>query len=95
MNVDYEWDCETVADDGDVIDHMHAFSYAEVKAWSAANPCEPVTSHALVLVRDDDSGRAWAYLEDGRLPEFFSDAGGADVSKVPQRFHREVLKAAA
>ena len=95
MTVEYEWDCETVDTYGDIIEHTHGATHAEVKAWSAANPCEPGFRRDLVLVRDDDEGRAWAYLEDGKLPEFFQDAGLCNVSKVPQRFHREVLKAVA
>lgn len=97
MAVTYEWDCETVAagdseqfEDGEVIDHAHGATYKEVLAWSAANPPQAGFRHALVLVRDDDEGRSWAYVEDGKLPQYFTDADGADAAKVPQRFHREV-----
>ncbi len=101
MTVQYEWDCETVAngdstnfEDGEVIDHAHGASFKDVAAWSAANPCEPGFRHMIALVRDDDEGRSWAYVEDGRLPEFFTDADGADAARIPQRFVREVVRAA-
>ena len=99
MTVQYEWDCETVADgdstgfeDGEAIDHAHGASFKEVKAWAAANPCAPGFRHEIVLVRDDDAGRAWAYVSGGKLPEYFTDADGADDAKVPQRFVREVAQ---
>lgn len=97
MTVQYEWDCETVADgdstnfeDGEVIDHAHGTSYREVVEWSNRHPAEPGFRHEIVLVRDDDEGRSWAYVQGGRLPHYFTDAEGADCAKVPQRFVREV-----
>ena len=49
---------------------------------------------ALVLIRDtfnaideDLVDRQWAYVQDGKLPEFFD--GG---SRVPKRFHAEINK---
>jgi hypothetical protein len=101
MAVIYEWDCETVADgesvdheDGEVIDHCHGPSFREVSEWSKRNPCESGFRHALVLVRDDDDRRAWAYVEGGKLPEWFTDAEGNDWARVPKRFHAEVSKGA-
>lgn len=98
MAVQYEWDCETVADgdtttfeDGEVIDHAHGTSYQAVLEWSKRYPAEAGFRHQIVLVRDDEDGRSWAYVEDGKLPEYFTDAEGADCAKVPQRFVREVM----
>lgn len=100
MTVTYEWDCETVAngdspdfEDGEVIDHAHGASLAEVKKWAESNPPEAGFRHEFVLVRDDDEGRSWAYIEAGKLPEYFTDADGADGAKLPQRFIKEVAKA--
>ena len=100
MSVTYEWDCETVAagdqdfEDGEVIDHAHGANFKDVKKWSKSNPCAQGFKHALVLVRDDDEGRSWAYLdENGMLPKYFTDAEGGDAAKVPQRFVREVAAA--
>jgi len=97
MTVTYEWDCETVADgdsadfaDGDIVEHAHDSSFRDVHAWADQYPCEPGRRYELVLVRDDDEGRSWAYVTEGTLPARFTDANGADAAKVPQRFHREV-----
>lgn len=97
MTVIYEWDCETVADgeswrfeDGEVIEHTHGSSFAEVMAWASENPPERGIRYELVLVRDDDKGRSWAYMTNGKLPEYFTDADGSDAAKVPKRFHQEV-----
>lgn len=48
----------------------------------------------LVLVRDDDAGRSWAYVKDGKLPDFFSipEADGNEYETavaVPVRFELE------
>lgn len=101
MSVEYERDCETVTvgetvdyEDGEVVDHYHADTYAEVAARAATQP-EPGCRHEVVLVRDDDAGRSWAYVIDGKLPECFMDANGYDTTKVPQRFVRELAKVAA
>lgn len=99
MSVEYEWDCETVAvgdsdkyEDGECIDHAHGASYAEVLAWSMRSPASLGERYAIVLVMDDDDGRAWAYMKDGQLPDSFVDAYGHEVRKVPKRFHAEVAR---
>lgn len=104
MPVAYEWDVETQVtyddrndiDSMDVLDHQHVNSYKEAKLVAAGTP-EPheegTVTHHIVLVRDDDEGRAWAYLEDGVLPEFFMDADGKNTTRVPKRFHEEVARA--
>lgn len=66
----------------------------KVQAWDSVEGSlseEGMTSR-IVLVRDDDKGRSWAYLEDGELPSHFEDAYGVKVAKVPGRFHEEVSK---
>jgi hypothetical protein len=97
----YEWDCETVANkehpdygEDDVIDHAHGESFKDVRNWSSQWPPGDGERHELVLVRDDDDGRTWAYLHNGKLPEFFIDAYGVDRTRVPKRFHAEVERAA-
>lgn len=103
--VAYEWDVETYLDtdhsgDGDIVDHNH--SQTAVDALSAlrepqADP-EGTIKTRLVLVRDvfdegeDLVSRAWAYVEDGKLPAMFNDTT-CDIAKVPQRFHKELAKA--
>lgn len=98
MSVCYEWDCESVAngdsddfENGEVLDHYHAETYAEV-AQRALTVIEIQYRHEVVLVRDDDDGRSWAYVTDGKLPERFTDANGADGAKVPNKFHKEVAQ---
>jgi hypothetical protein len=97
MTVIYEWDCEVVASadteylaEGDIIEHLFGISLLDVKLASRQFPPEDGERHEIVLVRDDDDRRSWAYLADGKLPEFFYDADGKPYKRVPQRFHKEV-----
>ena len=99
MTVFYEWDVETVTatetdahEEDEVMEHYHCSSYKEARARAATKPDEGC-KHEVALVRDDDEGRSWAYVEDGVLPEFFSDANGCNTAKVPQRFVKEVVAA--
>lgn len=77
----YEWDLETVDEHGDVIDHEHFDRLADAP---------PFEGRKLVLVMDDDDGRAWSYVEEGKLSEWFLDASERHIRKVPQRFHAEL-----
>ena len=82
MTINYEWDCETLDDDGDIEDHDFCERYQDL---TIIEPCD------ICLVRnvEDESGmvgeRQWAYVKDGKLPSHFD--GGA---KVPARFHKEI-----
>lgn len=99
MSVAYEWDVEETAacdseqyEQGEIIEHYHCGSYREALAFSKA--AAPAGSRwEIVLVRDDDDRRAWAYMgSDTELPEFFCDADGREYRKVPARFHKEVAR---
>lgn len=99
-HVFYEWDVETVATVetemhgvGGVIDHDHYDTYAEAIRLANSRPADG-EEYKVVLVRDDANGRSWAYVEGGRLPEQFEDTYGRNVATVPQRFAREVERAA-
>ena len=99
MAAHYEWDVETVTDsesaeheENEVLDHWFVSSYAEAVAL-AAGESEPGMRFDVVLVRHADECTAWAYVEDGKLPEYFEDAYGAEIAKVPTRFHSEVVNA--
>lgn len=90
----YEWDVETVTtveseahEVGEVLDHNHQPSKAYALAF-AAQPADPGTRFAVVLVRDSSTyGRTWAYMNaDGTMPERFVDAFGHEASVVPARF---------
>lgn len=92
MTVYYEWDVEEVDVNEDIQHHNHTASYVEAKRI-AETPDEIGMTSRIVLVRDDDKGRAWAYMEDGKLPEHFEDAHGVEIAKVPKRFNAEVERA--
>ena len=83
----YEWDIETVDNNGDIQDHHHSDTCFDLIK------CPLEKGERLVLVRNlgnDEDGlqdRQWAYVDPTGLPDFFD--GGA---KVPQRFHRELNK---
>jgi hypothetical protein len=88
----YEWTVELREGD-DIVDACYGDTLSE-----ALRPCWETpagyTQH-LGVVRDRyDSAeslvcRSWAYLEDGKLPERFTDAYGREIAKVPARFHKE------
>jgi len=99
MSVIHEWDIETVTtsataerEAGEVIEHDHRDSYADCLQTITRTP-DAGCHYEIVLVRDDDKGRSWAYVEHGKLPEYFLDAFGEETSKIPQRFHNEIAKA--
>jgi hypothetical protein len=106
MTVHYEWDLETVAhgdqeqyEDGEVLEHYHAKTFAEVLAWRKDNPPLLGTRYEIVLVRDDNLQRTWAYTsrkerhnrpDQYTLPLHFEDANGVEATKVPARFRNEI-----
>ena len=88
MAITYEWDIETWEDD-EIIDHDHRnrlHEFGNERLTLAVNEDDGLR---LVLVRDDDNGRSWAYVDDGELPEMFLDACSNPVAKVPKRFKSE------
>ena len=98
QSVGYEWDIEIIADggseeheDGEVLEHDHCGTYAEAKRKAAETPPEGCR-YVIVLVRDDQNRRAWAYLEGGKLPDTFTDGLGHEYRQVPKRFIDEVAK---
>lgn len=95
--VEYEWDVETVCirstecdDPGDVIDHNHFPTYKECVEFANRGTGDESSKFVIVLVCDDANGRSWAYMDNGKLPEWSQCAYGHDCRKIPQRFHREV-----
>ena len=87
----YEWDIETYYDgpDSDIEDHCFFDKLTEMP-----NRDDFELYNELVLVRDVGNeieglnDRAWAYVKDGKLPEFFGNG-----VRVPKRFHTELAKA--
>lgn len=103
--VTYEWDVEKVQDgdtpereDQEVIEHYQQSSYADCLQF-IKEPSPAGSKYRVVLVRDDQDDprdivdRAWAYVENGTLPEYFEDAYLRETTKVPKRFHAEVARA--
>jgi hypothetical protein len=100
MTVIYEWDCElqTTVDSeehevGEVLDHRFKASYQSAKDFIDTTVPDEGCKFVAVLVRTDDDKRAWAYVEDGKLPEYFLDAYDSEYRRVPKAFHAEVAKA--
>lgn len=97
----YEWDIETFTQDEfeDIEDHNFSDECPGI-------PDEP--NLRLVLVQDifewpsndpnrkcdpDLVSRLWAYVENGKLPEFFEDCGRNTSVRVPKKFHDELTRA--
>ena len=91
MPLIYEWDLEESTADGDVVDHDHADRLIEF-----SRRVLPEHVH-LVLIRDEEKGgnldRSWAYVQGGHLPQFFKYAYGHPTTRVPRRFHLELMRA--
>ena len=94
MTVIYEWDVETVETyedgDNDIHEHYHCETYGDAQRWAMRQPAIPGFTYEVVLVRDDDDRRSWAYVIDGKMPEYAEDADGRKWGKIPQRYIREV-----
>lgn len=89
MTVTYEWDVETWGAE-ECLEHNHDDRLNERMRKALADTSNGETR--LVLVRDDDTGRAWAYVKDGALPEYFTDAYECETTVVPKRFHEELAR---
>lgn len=95
MTTTYEWDIE-LWNDEEIVDHDHRDRLTEfgMEELIQAINSDVVSAEGdytrLVLVRDSDKdGRAWAYVEDGKMPEQFLDAYQRPVCPVPKRFIEE------
>ena len=96
MTVKYERDLETYdLEHGDVLDHNHADRLDEYRPENLIRP-EKGQAVRMVLVRDvwDDRGlrdRAWAYVEEGKLPMAFEDGLGEETRyRVPIKYRKEL-----
>lgn len=88
--IKYEWTLE-ILEDKDIIDS----DFSEVLNFNKAE----LPGNDLGLVRyegneiDGQTDSLWAYVKDGKLPEYFSNAMREETGfKVPQRFHVELNK---
>jgi len=92
----YEWDVELVDEYEDVLDHDFSEKCPGIPTQKTFRG-EEGEYEMLVLVKNvyrqwDLSDRTWAYVKEGKLPEYFSDAWQREASKVPKRFHKELFK---
>lgn len=96
----YEWDTETIDENGDIHDHnFFDGNLFDWFVWIDGEGCQAVAdledNEVLVLVyntgnpHDGITDRAWAYvdLDTGLLPEKFDNG-----RKVPKRFHAELAR---
>lgn len=88
--ISYEWTLETL-EDGDIIDNH----FSDVLSYDKAD----LEGKDLGLIRNEGNehegltDRYWAYVKDGKLPEFFTDSMGDTVKiKVPVKYHNELKK---
>jgi len=86
----YEWTTEAIDADGDIVDSSFFDKLLDVSK-------DDFESNEVGLVKnegDEANGledRFWAYIKDGKLPEYFADGGGHTVDiKVPQKYHKEL-----
>ncbi len=86
--VNYEWTLETL-EDGDIVDSDFSEKLTFDKEDLAGNDLGLVRSEG--NERDGVTDQVWAYVKDGKLPEYFSDSMGNELNiKVPVRFHNEL-----
>lgn len=79
----YEWSLETIDEHGDIIDSDFSNSPFELIA----------ANQRMCLVRNEGNevdgltDRLWAYVVDGKLPEYFTDSNDCEVGyRVPLKF---------
>ena len=90
MTVYYEWDAEGVdRSTGDITAHHHTETALEMVEMFKSHPDDT----DMVLVRDDDNGRSWAYVKDGKLPTHFENSYQVPGAKVPIKHQREFDRA--
>ena len=91
----YEWDVEEVDTfSGDVLEHYFQKTAIDCVLQYKQKPSDDC-HWEICIVLDTYDGRSWAYLdmETMKLPEWFEDASGKNVRKVPKRFHLEIDRA--
>lgn len=87
-HVFYEWSLEITDKNGDIIDIDFNEKLSDFSDLTAGSLC-------LVRRLGDEAGgecdRVWAYVKDGKLPEYFGDVMGNPVNtRVPKKYHNEL-----
>lgn len=86
--ISYEWTLEEI-EDGDIIDSDFSETLSFDKHYLVGNDLGLVRSEG--NEEDGKTDTVWAYVKNGKLPEYFSDSMGVTMGiKVPQRFHKEL-----
>lgn len=86
----YEWTLEEMKD-GEIVDSDFSDILKFDKSYLAGNDLGLVLS--IGNEREGITDRYWAYVKDGKLPEYFTDSMGETVGyKVPIKFHKELNK---
>lgn len=93
--IHYEWAIETVNLDefGDVEETQGQESCRHALEWAKRWPAPQGMRNDLVLVRDDDERRSWAYFTGDTPPTHFQDAYQIDRAKVPKAYLAEYARA--
>ena len=83
---DYEdaddlWFCDTYAD---------AVEHQQSKTLDGYKRCICLNRRKFDPITEDLIDEQWAFIEDGKLPEFFDDCPETKAYKVPAKFHKEV-----
>lgn len=92
MTIVYEWLAETIDEYGDVVQHEHAEKLVDIPDF--VKDVDGRGARTICLVKDvyDNASpiptRAWAYVENALLPEYFDDG-----TRVNPRFHLEYGRA--
>ena len=90
MTADYEWVAEVQDKDGDIVNFVHADTYKLIRERAARLTVPEGGCLDFALVRTDDAGRSWAYMDHGHLPSIMVDAGFMLVGRTPRKFRRQV-----
>lgn len=88
--ISYEWTLE-IMQDGEITDSSFCDSLEFDKADLVGNDLGLVRNEGNEIAGIED--RYWAYVKDGKLPEYFTNAMGESVGyKVPVKYHKELNK---
>jgi len=85
----YEWRVEEETGDGGDIELEFFDNYADAVETQKESPGTREICLVRRKVEDGWTLENWAFIEDGKLPEFFDDCPKTNAHKVPAKFHKE------
>ena len=91
MSVTYIWECKYFNKGKYAMRNIYG-TYKAAVADSIRYPLLKEETVEIALLRDTDQMRSWACITLGGLPTHFVDLSGAIATKVPMRFHDEVIR---